>query len=379
VGYGQRVYANSSTISTDVDRGCLLVVCGAVTNYDYPVTMSRILNGQPSTITAPLALSSAKHNIRFTGANSLPAPHAPVMVKIKTNSSLLSLINSISIQRTNNGVNEEVGDSYTVGTLLDLLGNGSGSNDELTVILPVPVPTRLNNGIQVSVEGVINLGRSADLFYAFYITPPETPSTVTACEGAPVNIAISNYDEAIEDQGYPYTYQLYTDSLTGDSIENISFSNGILTLPDTLSAKEYYLEARENGIYPSARTKITLIRNEPPSISLTTTTVSVCQEDNSVDLSYTGVTNTPISYTIDWDALAEAAGFIDIANALHAFSSDGGEISVSIPPGAEEGSYEGILTIENANGCTSTAYSISVNVVPKPAAPNLNIEPHSQY
>lgn len=370
-GYGQRVYAdveqNDATVPASV-----INESNAIMNNGGDTSIYSTLN----VTVGALGLISAKQNLQFDNVVN-PTPSTPVMVKFSTPGSLLDLLGGFSVQRTNNANSTLVAPSYGGTGLLELLNLFGGGK---TAILKIPPTGALFDGVRLTINtAILGIARTANYYYAFYIAPSEIPSTVTACENIPIDVTISNYDEAIEDQGYPYTYQLYTDSLTGDPIENISFSNGILTLPDTLSAKEYYLEARENGIYPSARTKITLIRNEPPSISLTTTTLSVCQEDNSVDLSYTGVANTPISYTIDWDALAEAAGFIDIANALHAFSSDGGEISVSIPPDAEEGSYEGILTIKNANGCTSTAYPISVNVLPKPAAPNLNIDPHSQY
>jgi len=253
-GYGQRVYANTSSIATDVDRGCVTVlvqICGDVTNPTYPVTMSRILNNQPSRIIAPLALSTTKHNIRFTGTNTLPAPYAPVMVKIKINASLLGLVNSVSIQRTNNGVNNTVGNSYSVATLLDLLGIGGIGNEELTVILPVPGTSQANNGVQVAVSSAVSLGLSADLFYAFYIAPPQLENNeVFRCEGESEEAIIDNFQNG-------YTYRLYTAEVGGTEIPEAATTTATLTLPSNLEGS-YWLEAREDDIYPSARTEVNI-------------------------------------------------------------------------------------------------------------------------
>lgn len=250
-GYGQRVYANASSVATDVDRGCILLVCGTVNNPMNPVTMTQILNGQPSRIIAPLALSTTKHNIRFIETNTLPTPYAPVMVKIKINASILSLVNSVSIQRTNNGVNNIVGSSYSVGTLLDLLGIGGVGNEELTVILPVPGTSQANNGVQVAVSSAVTLGLSADLFYAFYITPPQlTNNEVFRCEEEIGEVTINNFQTG-------YTYRLYTAEIGGTEIPEAATTTATLTFPSNLEGT-YWLEARENDIYPSARTEINI-------------------------------------------------------------------------------------------------------------------------
>ncbi|KAF5279827.1 hypothetical protein FQR65_LT15189 [Abscondita terminalis] len=65
------------------------------------------------------------------------------------NASLLSLINSISLQRTNGNVSTPVGTEYSVGYLLDLLGIGGGGQQELTVILPVVGSAQANDGIRM--------------------------------------------------------------------------------------------------------------------------------------------------------------------------------------------------------------------------------------
>lgn len=374
-GYGQRVYADDQQSSPSI-------LLSSVTNQGRAIDPDTSNFSTLSVTLGVLGAITAQQNLQFKTVTA-PSSTSPVIVKIGSTNSLVTLLGGFSVQRTNGGRTSPVSPNYTGNQLLNLLNLFGGSKTGALIILP---NSEIYDGVRLELNTTLGGLLEAYYYYAFYIVPPEIPSIVTACENSPVDVTISNYEEAVEDQGYPYTYQLYTDKLPPSNpsiietpIENVTFNDGILTLPATLPAGDYYLEARENDIYPSERTEIKLIRNELPTISFSMTTLSVCQEDNSADLAYTTVSNDPVSYTIDWDASAEAANFIDITDASHAFSFAGGELPISIPSGAAEGSYEGVLTVKNANGCISTTYPISVNVLPKPAAPNLNIDPHSQY
>ncbi len=84
-------------------------------------------------------------------------------------------------------------------------------------------------------------------------------------------------------------------------------------------------------------------------------------------LAYTATTNSPTSYSIDWDAAANAAGLADQGNTAFAFAAGGGTINtIVLTAGTLSGAYSGTMTIRNANGCTNTQ---SVGITINPSIP----------
>ena len=81
-------------------------------------------------------------------------------------------------------------------------------------------------------------------------------------------------------------------------------------------------------------------------------------------LNYSASTNSPTSYSIDWNAAANTAGIADQGNTLYAFAAGGGTIgTIAITAGTPAGTYSGIMTVTNASSCSNT-YPVSVTVNP---------------
>ena len=105
---------------------------------------------------------------------------------------------------------------------------------------------------------------------------------------------------------------------------------------------------------------VRVIVNPNPTITTTATPAvitAVCYSTSSQTtiMAYTGTTNSPTSYIIDWDATANLAGLTDQANTLFAFTAVAGTINnISIPASVAAGTYNGIMTVMNANGCSGT-------------------------
>jgi len=83
---------------------------------------------------------------------------------------------------------------------------------------------------------------------------------------------------------------------------------------------------------------------------------------------YTATTNSPNTYSIDWDATANTAGLADQGSTSFAFASGGGTLTgivvTAITVEGHAGTFTGTMTITNANGCTSTqAVSLTINPV----------------
>lgn len=261
-GYGQRVYANTEQNSGKQEL--LLLTVSEVTNPTRSTNSNENTYSTLNVAIGALNLYSATQNLQFTGINAIKLkPNSPIMVKTMVNGSVLGLLDAVSLQRTNGGMNNTVGAPYTVTQLLDLLGIIGGTDEELLVVLPVPGVSETNDGVQLKVNSVLSLGLSARLYYAFYITPPELDSQeIILCDGQSGQAIISNF---YMENGVPYTYRLYNQQIGGIEVAPSTNTN-TFTIPANLPEGDYYLEARENDLYPSARTKITVsVQPQPPA------------------------------------------------------------------------------------------------------------------
>lgn len=358
--YGQRVYANSEQHSTKIS---VVVTLSEVQNPENAITSNENTFSTLYLGVGALGLYSANQNLQFTDtAASQLKPTSPIMVKMKANGSALNLLGSITFQRTSGGTN--VGDIYTANNLLDLLGLVGNTEEDL--LLMAPAPSTATDGIRMSINAVLNVGNTAQLYYAFYITPPTLSQTsITLCSNTAGTVAISNFQTG-------YTYRLYTQEVGGTEIEQTTTNN--LAIPADLPAADYWLEAREDDLYPSAREKITVIRNPLPTITLSAVS-PICQKETLATLSYTATANNPTHYSLVW--ADSTSGFINVSN--KALPTDG-TIRFSVPAQVAAGVYTATLKVKNqSTGCESEAYSFSLLVNAKPDPPDLHIITNAQY
>ncbi len=90
---------------------------------------------------------------------------------------------------------------------------------------------------------------------------------------------------------------------------------------------------------------------------------AVCRGTTSASLTFGGATGSPNRYSIDYNAAANTAGFTDVVNAVLPASP----LTLVVPAGAAPATYSANLTVSNnATGCASTAYPITVTVHPIP-------------
>lgn len=101
------------------------------------------------------------------------------------------------------------------------------------------------------------------------------------------------------------------------------------------------------------------------TINTTGTVTAVCFETitQTATLTYTETTNTPVSYSIDWNAAANTAQLADQADTAFTFLPSGGVLNtIAIAAGALAGTYSGTMTITTASGCASTQ-AVSVTIL----------------
>jgi predicted CxxxxCH...CXXCH cytochrome family protein len=96
----------------------------------------------------------------------------------------------------------------------------------------------------------------------------------------------------------------------------------------------------------------------PPTITLTDPNPLAVQGGNSTNLIYIATTNNPNEYSIVYDATALGQGFEDVTLALPP-----SPITLSVPPTALLGTYNGILTVKNSiTALTSVNYPITITI-----------------
>ena len=81
-------------------------------------------------------------------------------------------------------------------------------------------------------------------------------------------------------------------------------------------------------------------------------------------LPYTAASGLPNSYTIDWDATANTAGFLDQTATSHTFQNGGGTATgIIIPANVPVGTYLGIMTVTNGSGNATQPITVAVGSV----------------
>jgi len=116
-------------------------------------------------------------------------------------------------------------------------------------------------------------------------------------------------------------------------------------------------------------TNFNVIVNGLPNLTLGTEP-EICQGFTTASLPYTNPLNNPTTYSITWNT----TGF----NAVSNQPLPAGNIPLNIPVNARVGTHSGVLTIENAAGC-STQINFNIKINPKPSAPHVSVQTNSQY
>ena len=167
--------------------------------------------------------------------------------------------------------------------------------------------------------------------------------TVTATSGTPTTYTI-DFDATAEGAGF-------ADVTTVTSTTSATF-----VIPNGAAAATYngvitFIDA--NGCSGTDPFTITINANPVATVN----DPAVCMGTTSETLTVTATSGTPTTYTIDFDATAEGAGFADVTTAT---STTGANFV--IPNSAAAATYNGVITYFDANGCSGTdPFTVTVN------------------
>ena len=132
-------------------------------------------------------------------------------------------------------------------------------------------------------------------------------------------------------------------SSSPNSITNLAVGTYTVTITDA------------NG---SSVTSGSLTINTTPTITLGVV-AALCKGTTSANLTYSATVGSPNQYMIDYDAAAEAAGFIDVAYTSLPLA----QITLVIPANASGATYNAVLRVKNSTtGCISGAEAFTVIV-----------------
>lgn len=192
------------------------------------------------------------------------------------------------------------------------------------------------------------------------------PADLTACTGSGAVFAVTS-----DATGITYQWEVQTESegvfspITNDDTYAGATSN-TLTITGVTSAMTGYsyrvVVTRDCGSSTTSDAA-TLTVSELPVITGLETHPEYCEGGGDMPLGYTSTTGT--KYSIDFDAIAEAAGFVDVNDATILPPYELTFLPVTTPTTAV-GTFSGTLFVTNDNGCDSEGYPITITIHPLP-------------
>ena len=155
-------------------------------------------------------------------------------------------------------------------------------------------------------------------------------------------------------------------TINGNAVSSYTVVNSTtITAVTTASQTSGIVAVTYSGGSSSSSSSLTM--NSLPTITSSGSVNAVCSSSSaqSSTFNYTASTNSPTSYSIDWNATANTAGFMDVASTSHSFLAGGGSFSVPIGANVAPGVYSGVLSCTNANGCIgTTTISLTITAIP---------------
>jgi hypothetical protein len=177
-----------------------------------------------------------------------------------------------------------------------------------------------------------------------------TVSSNSICAGATTDLTLTGYTGIIQ-------WQSSTNNSTWNNINGASADTYTTA---SLSTTTYYKAIVTNSSCTAAISSIiTVTVNPRPSISLTSILYNATYSVNSqnISINYSATNGNPTNYNISWTNNPNN-NLTPVTNS----SLPSSPIAISIPGGANLGTYSGILTVENADFCTSVDNAFTINI-----------------
>ncbi|MHC0446629.1 T9SS sorting signal type C domain-containing protein [Flavobacterium sp. 3-218] len=303
------------------------------------------VNPLPTLTLGTAATVCASTNVQSTALPYTSVTNSPTTYSITWNASPANSFTAITnLALPASPINITVPAGTSPGTYTGLLtvrnANGCVSSANNFTVTVNPLPT-------------ITLGTAAAVCISANVQSTALPYTAVA--NSPTTYSITWSTSPTN------SFAAVTDAALTSSPINITVPAG--TAPGTYTG---LLTVRNANGCVSSSNNFTVMVNPLPTITLGTA-VAVCTNTNAQNtiLPYTAVTNSPTTYSITWSA-SPANSFVAVTDE----SLTASPISISIPAGTAGGTYSGILTVKNANGCVSAGnnFTVIINSASTPTA-----------
>ncbi len=174
------------------------------------------------------------------------------------------------------------------------------------------------------------------------------------CAGSAINLTAN-----ITGGSTPLSY-----SWTGPSSYTSSALNPVILNAAAGNTGVYSLTVTDRfGCNSSASTNSVALALAPAIASAATATARcVSSSPQTANLTYGKIDNSPVSYSITWNATAISAGLSNLTSA----SLPASPIVISVPANLAAATYTGTLTVTNSNGCNSSGKAFTLTVNPAP-------------
>lgn len=156
-----------------------------------------------------------------------------------------------------------------------------------------------------------------------------------------------------------------SDNVTPGAGTEVTVTTGDAPVAGTWYYRPHYTPT-SSGCTLADGTQTTVTVNPLPTITTggTIASVTINASAQTSTLAYSATTNTPTSYSINWDGTANTAGLADQGSTVFSFIAGGGSLTgIVITAATPAGIYSGTMTITTANSCTATQ-AVTLTVIP---------------
>ncbi len=195
--------------------------------------------------------------------------------------------------------------------------------------------------------------------------PLAIASNSIICSGATSNVLITS-----DVTGTAFAWTVNQIAVAGGSSGIGSpISQTLNTTNPTNGFADYTITPTANGCVGLPITRRVNVR-QLPVITLGANP-AVCQGTTTANLTYSATGGSPNQYSVDYDAAAQAQGFVDVVNATLPASP----IILVVPGAAVAGVYNAVLTVRNnTTGCPGASYPITITVNASPTIADAGLD-----
>lgn len=286
-------------------------------------------------------------SVNVDGINIQPSSSLNICQNASTGNILTSQVTgqNISYQWFSNSSNSNSGGT-SLGT----------SNGAQTSSLTIPTSTIGNSYYYLEITnscGTSKSNVSTVSVNSASVAGVISAQSTTVCNNSPANLSITGNTGNVQWQSSP----------NNSSWTNISGATSSTLTSTNLASTTYFRAIVTSGGCSSVTTNtVTISIISTPTITLSNT-ISTSAGLTSVDIPYTAVTNSPITYSVasGTNALANFTAIVDAS-----FSGVSGNLALTLPANTSPGTYDFNVTVKNTSGCSSVVYPVILSILAPP-------------